>query len=198
VTDALLLSGGMDSIALAWWLRPAWAITIDYGQRPAAAEISAAGAVAGALGITHLIITVDCRELGSGDMAGSPPSAHAPASEWWPYRNQLIITLAAMKAIALGSSRLLVGTVASDEFHQDGTVEFFTRISALTAYQEGGLVVEAPAIKLSTIELIRQSAVPDSILAWAHSCHRADVACGECRGCNKYFQTRQELSYGLG
>ena len=34
---ALLLSGGMDSIALAFWKRPEIAITIDYGQRAAEA-----------------------------------------------------------------------------------------------------------------------------------------------------------------
>jgi len=195
--DALLLSGGMDSVALAWWLRPAWAITIDYGQRPAAAEIEAATAVARAIGIQHLTITVDCRELGSGDMAGVAPNVHAPASEWWPYRNQLIITLAAMKAITLGATRLLVGTVASDQLHKDGTLEFFNRISTLVSYQEGGLVVEAPAIDLSTTELILKAEVPPSVLAWAHSCHKAEVACGECRGCNKYFQVLQELGYGV-
>lgn len=38
---AILLSGGMDSIALAYWKRPEIAITIDYGQKPAAAEVVA-------------------------------------------------------------------------------------------------------------------------------------------------------------
>ena len=32
---ALLLSGGMHSVAIAWWRRPNIAITIDYGQLPA-------------------------------------------------------------------------------------------------------------------------------------------------------------------
>jgi len=36
---AILLSGGLDSIALAYWLRPQIAVTIDYGQRPARAVI---------------------------------------------------------------------------------------------------------------------------------------------------------------
>lgn len=41
---ALLLSGGMDSISIAWWKRPDIAITLDYGQRAAEAEIKAASA----------------------------------------------------------------------------------------------------------------------------------------------------------
>ena len=35
----MLLSGGMDSIAVAYWRRPSLAITIDYGQVPAAGEL---------------------------------------------------------------------------------------------------------------------------------------------------------------
>ncbi|RUW76172.1 7-cyano-7-deazaguanine synthase, partial [Mesorhizobium sp. M1E.F.Ca.ET.063.01.1.1] len=29
----LLFSGGLDSSALAWWLRPELCVTINYGQR---------------------------------------------------------------------------------------------------------------------------------------------------------------------
>ena len=38
MNTALLLSGGMDSIALAYWKRPDIALTIDYGQAAADAE----------------------------------------------------------------------------------------------------------------------------------------------------------------
>lgn len=190
---ALLLSGGMDSLCLAWWKRPDIAITIDYGQLPAKAEISASGAICRALGIEHHVLRVDCRALGSGDMAGAVANQNAPASDWWPYRNQLLATLAAMKAISLGVSHLLIGTVRSDGSHIDGTSEFVDMLSRLISLQEGGMVIEAPAINLSTPELARLSGVPDSLLAWAHSCHKANVACGDCRGCNKYFETLQEL-----
>ena len=88
----------MDSIALAWWKRPEVAITIDYGQLPARAEVAAATAVARRLGMEHHVVSIDCRSLGSGDMAGRSASDHAPASDWWPYRNQMLATFAAMKA----------------------------------------------------------------------------------------------------
>jgi 7-cyano-7-deazaguanine synthase len=38
----LLLSGGMDSVALAYWLRPDVAFTIDYGQLSAEGELRSA------------------------------------------------------------------------------------------------------------------------------------------------------------
>lgn len=195
--SALLLSGGMDSISLAWWKRPDVAITLNYGQRAATKEVAVAAHVCGELGIEHHVLSVDCSSLGSGDMAGKAADALAPASDWWPYRNQLLITMAAMKAVSLGVQVLYIGTVKSDEGHLDGTPEFVNRISALLEYQEGGLSVEAPAVEFSTAELVRHAGVPASLLAWSHSCHKADMACGQCRGCNKYVQTYHELGYGL-
>lgn len=194
---ALLLSGGMDSLCIAWWKRPDVAITIDYGQLPAEAEIAAATAVCRSLQIEHHIVRVDCKALGSGDMAGTQANANAPASDWWPYRNQLLATLAAMKAISLGVTHLMLGTVRSDGNHKDGTPEFVAALDQLLSMQEGGMRIECPAIHLGTAELARASGVAPELLAWAHSCHKANVACGNCRGCNKYFQTLQELQSDL-
>lgn len=193
----LLLSGGMDSLCIAWWKRPDVAITIDYGQLPAAAEIAASTAICQQLGIEHHILRIDCRSLGSGDMAGAEASVHAPATDWWPYRNQLLITLAAMKAIGLSVTYLWIGTVKSDGSHRDGTPTFVAAISNVLALQEGGLRIEAPAIDMTTAELARESGVPAGALAWAHSCHKADVACGDCRGCNKYFEVLRELDHDM-
>ena len=190
----LLLSGGMDSIAIAWWKRPQWAVTIDYGQKVAAAERLAAAQVCKELGIQHETLTVDCGELGSGDLAHADASAHATTSDWWPYRNQLLITLAGMRAISREVEMLYIGTVKCDgASHRDGALEFVTRVDGLMAYQEGGLRVTAPAIEQTTVELVRMAAVPAGLLAWAHSCHKADIACGNCRGCNKYLATFAEL-----
>lgn len=195
--SALLLSGGMDSIAIAWWKRPDFGITIDYGQLPAQAELDAAGAVCRALAIEHHRIVLDCRGLGSGDMAGVAADPHAPASDWWPYRNQMLATFGAMRAISLQVGRLLIGSVRSDGIHRDGTPEFVRRLNDLMAMQEGGMVIEAPAIALSTTELIRSAQIPRSVLGWAHSCHKANVPCGTCRGCSKHALVLQELEFEL-
>ena len=191
---ALLLSGGMDSVAIAWWKRPDLAITIDYGQRAAEGEIVAATQVAKELGIAHEVVRVDCSPLGSGDMAGIAADQAAPTSEWWPYRNQLLITLVAMRAIARSVNTLFIGTVRSDgENHADGTPQFVQKMNDLMAYQEGNVHVAAPAIEYSTAELVRLAKVPPGLLAWSHSCHKANIACGNCRGCNKYRETYLEL-----
>lgn len=185
----------MDSIALAYWQRPAIAVTVDYGQRAAEAELVASSHVSRELGIEHVQVKVDCAQLGSGDMAGRPAIGIAPASEWWPYRNQLIATIAASALAGRSISSLLFGTVATDGTHADGRPAFIEKLSELLALQEGGMRVSAPAIALSGAELVRKSGIPLDILAWAHSCHVSNYACGRCHGCRKHFVTMRDLGH---
>lgn len=195
MSSAVLLSGGVDSIALAWWRRPQVAITIDYGQLAAPAEIEAAARVAVEIGARHEVVRANCSAVGSGDMAGGEPDPLAPVTEWWPYRNQLLVTLAAARGIALGVGSLMLGSVATDGSHTDGTPAFFAALDSLMRLQEGGIAVEAPAIDMTTVELVRTSKVPREVLAWAHSCHVGPLACGGCRGCVKHYEVMNEL-YG--
>jgi len=191
----LLLSGGMDSISIAWWKRPDVAISVDYGQRAAAAELEAAGAVCHAIGIRHEIVRADCSSLGSGDMAGLPPVAAAPVPEWWPFRNQLVLTLAGIAAVRLGVSNLMIGALATDGEHADGRPDFIEAISTLMSLQEGGITVTAPAISMTAVDLVRISGISREVLAWAHSCHIGDFACGQCRGCVKHYKTWEALGW---
>lgn len=193
---ALLLSGGMDSVALAYGLRPQLAITIDYGQKPAKGEIRAASAVCEALSLNHRIIQIDCLALGSGDLAGTDACTVAPVSEWWPYRNQLLITFASAAALQERISRVVIGAVSSDSSHADGRHEFFEAMGYLLRLQEGGLSLEVPAIKDTTVSLCSRFSVPFEVLAWSHSCHVAEYACGRCRGCQKHRESMRELGYG--
>ncbi len=193
MSKAILLSGGMDSISLAYWKRPEIALTIDYGQAAADTEVKTSAIIAKELRMAHHIITVDCSSLGSGDMINDKAIEGSPSSEWWPYRNQLLITLACMKCISLSVKELMVGSVSSDGFHKDGTPNFFQLINDLMEYQEGNIKISCPCVGLSTVELIEISAIPKSLLYWAHSCHTSNAPCGNCRGCNKYGQTLTQV-----
>lgn len=193
----ILLSGGMDSIALAYWKKPKYAFTIDYGQKAAKSEIKAASEVTKLLNIKHHIISIDCSSLGSGDMSCAKQLDIAPISEWWPYRNQLLVTLACMKGVVLKIDELLVGSVLTDGSHADGTVGFYDSISNLIGLQEGSISISVPAIKMSTVELIEKSKIPLSILLWAHSCHTSNQPCMHCNGCKKYLYTLQQLDIDI-
>lgn len=192
--ELLLLSGGLDSAALAAWRRPELALTIDYGQAPAKAEMTASKEVCRELGLDHHAVTIDCRNLGSGLLARTAALADAPSPEWWPYRNQLLVTIAAAWGLPQGAKSIVVGSVAGDAArHRDGASEFYERLDALVAMQEGELGVIAPAVELSTEELVAASGVTDAVLGWTHSCHRGNVSCGACPGCAKRRDVLQSL-----
>ncbi|MBV9920325.1 MAG: 7-cyano-7-deazaguanine synthase [Pseudonocardia sp.] len=192
-THAILLSGGVDSAALAAVERPALAIGIDYGQRCAAAELTAAGAVAAALNIPFAAVRADCSQIGSGDLGARPALAGiAPSREWWPFRNQLLATLAAPAALEQEVGVLLFGSVSSDAFHSDGTAEFYSRLDALMRFQEGGIGVAAPGVRLTSVELVTRSGFGMELFGWTHSCHVANAPCGFCRGCTKRREVLRE------
>lgn len=181
----LLFSGGVDSTALAYWTRPDILLTIDYGQLPATGEIQAATLIAQRLELRHEVIRFDARELGRGQLAGTAAPVRDHPPEWWPYRNQLLVTLAAMRFEREGIQEIMLGTVITDAVHCDGRPEFLEALNKTMVLQAPHIGVTAPAIRLSSEELVAQSDVPQEILGWAFSCHTASVACGHCRGCNK-------------
>lgn len=184
--DLLLLSGGVDSACLAAWHRPTAAVVIDYGQLSAKGEHAAAHAIGESLGIDVFDLAIDCRSIGGGLLADGKPLSDAPSPEWWPFRNQLIVTLAASFAIRRGFETVVVGTVASDgERHVDGTKYFYESLDQLVASQERGVRVVTPAIGMSTDQLLAAAGIGDDLLILTHSCHVADVACGTCPGCEK-------------
>lgn len=193
--SAILFSGGLDSTALLYWNRPVLAITIDYGQVAARSELKAARAITQHLGVRHEEFTVNLRSLGTGPMAAAEQSESAPTPEWWPFRNQILITLGGAIAHRSGLNELLVGSVSSDRHHADGTENFFHFADQLMHSQEGGLHVRAPAIHLSTEELIIKSGIPLSILGWCHSCNMSEIPCLNCRACHKQAQALSSLGF---
>jgi 7-cyano-7-deazaguanine synthase len=128
-------------------------------------------------------------------MAGSLPIAASPHIEFWPFRNQFLITLGAMYALRFGYAKVLIGTVLSDRRHADGHPEFVKGIAEVIRAQEGMVEVEAPALNYGTAELIRLSSVTPNVLGWAHSCHTGVLACGHCPGCNKHSKTMGEIGW---
>lgn len=187
MSELLLLSGGLDSAALAAWCRPSGCLFVDYGQRPAAGEQRAAQAVAEALGLHLETIQADCSGVGAGTLVGQSERPNAsPTPEWWPYRNQLLVTLAASVAVRYDTRTILIGTVREDAArHADGSAGFVAGLDALLALQEGGLRLQAPALAFTTAELIDRSGISDEILGWTHSCHLASRGCGGCNGCRR-------------
>jgi 7-cyano-7-deazaguanine synthase len=217
----LLLSGGMDSAALAALTRPSRTLCIDYGQRPAVAELRAARAVTTRLRLPYDELRIDLSPIGAGllhtdnalgtpttdsDGVGSGPSPTrrhgilSPSPEWWPLRNQLLVSIAA--AWALGQSTpegapirvVYTATIASDgRRHVDGTPAFYDALHRVIVMQEGGIRVAAPAIGYTAAGLARLTGPDEALLSWTHSCHRSSIPCAACPGCYKRADVLTEL-----
>lgn len=187
----LLFSGGLDSTALAYMMRPDRLLFVDYGQIPAAGERRAALQIASELQIPIDERSLDCRSIGQGRLAGAEAPPNEPP-EFWPLRNQFLITVAGMAYFDQAPLEILIGTVATDHVHRDGRKRFIQRARGLLEWQ-GELTLSAPAIDLSSLELLQQAVVPGSLLAWTFSCHVSEMACGVCRGCLKHYSTIRDM-----
>ncbi|WP_422022249.1 7-cyano-7-deazaguanine synthase [Pyruvatibacter mobilis] len=183
---ALLFSGGVESTCLAVMTKPDLAVTIDYGQVCAPGEIRAAKHIASLIGMPHRVIEVSLGHLGAGEMTGVPSEdAAGRVPEHWPLRNQMLLTVAAMALADCDLRELVIGTVLTDRVHNDGTPEFLAAMERLLQTQLSDFKLSAPASTITTDDLVHSSGVSRDILGWTFSCHRAEVACGACRGCNK-------------
>src|SRR5271170_4856505 len=182
---ALLFSGGLDSSALAWGSRPDLCVTVNYGQRAARGELAASTALCREMKLPHRTLSLDMSGFGSGWMAGSEPVKMASAPEFWPYRNQMLITVAAMALLPQGLRELVVGSVSTDS-HADGSPEFVRTVDRLLRMQEGEVSLTAPAIGITSAQLLRTTGFPAEFLGLTFSCHVHEYACGQCAGCLKH------------
>lgn len=139
------------------------------------------------LGLPLHNLKADCSAVGSGLMCNGASAAVAPAEEWWPFRNQLLVTLAAAWGTRHDVSEIMLGSVKSDGERQiDGSRAFYQTLDQLISMQEGKINVVTPAIELTSIDLIRESGLDGKILGWTHSCHTSEWACGTCPGCRRH------------
>ncbi|MEZ0355396.1 7-cyano-7-deazaguanine synthase [Mycobacterium sp. SA01] len=198
MSRVLLLSGGLDSAAVAALERPEHCLFLDYGQLPATAEHRAARQVAADLGLAFSALTVPLSTLGSGLMAGNGDATNPAGTspEWWPYRNQLLITVAAAWGVLRSFDCVLIGTVNSDSArHADGTSEFVAVMDNLLSLQEGALRLRAPAARMDSAELVSAAGLPDAVIGWTHSCHRANLPCANCPGCRKHTEVLRKIGW---
>ena len=145
VDAVLLLSGGLDSTALAALFRPALCLAVDYGQRSAPGELRAAMAICRALNLRVGHPDSGPRQARRRPAKNDEEIPGAPSPEWWPYRNQILVTAAASVAIQAGLPQVLAGSVAGDGTrHVDGGPAFYQALDRLISMQEGGIRVLAP------------------------------------------------------
>ncbi|MEW6752276.1 MAG: 7-cyano-7-deazaguanine synthase QueC [Candidatus Latescibacterota bacterium] len=194
----LLLSGGMDSATLLWWLArqgigPVHTLSVDYGQRHRA-ELAAAAALAQRAEVAaHTVVAVDLGAIGgspltNGRLAVPAASDHRQIATVVPFRNLLFVCLAAAYAEAQGIGDLYLAPVR-DDYHsyRDCRRPFCDSVEQtlrLGAPRDSTFRVHTPFVdrwKTEVVSLGLELGVP---YAQTHTCYEGRrPACGVCDAC---------------
>ena len=201
---AVLFSGGIDSTtALHWALRRydrVVPLTFDYGQRHRV-EVQMAKRAARRLGLRPVVLKLDLRQVGGSALtdpdiavprpgglarlkAGTPPT-------YVPFRNGVLLALAAAWAEARGITDLVTGFNVLDSPEYPDTRREFVRameraVNAGTRAAFGGprMRILAPFVGLRKSDIIRRGLALGADYSYSVSCYAGGEApCGACSSC---------------
>jgi len=194
VKCVVILSGGPDSVTVAYWAKnrgyDIHAITFDYGQI-ARKEIQHAVEIARELGVSHKIVDISAlSEIYEG--VTSLTDEDIPITEGFsqpiivPFRNGVFMAVAVAYASSIGAESVLYGAQGSDEAnYPDCRMEFYKAFQeAARLGTEQDITVDAPFNGMRKSEMLKEGAklgVPYQ-LTW--SCYRnGALHCGVCEAC---------------
>ena len=194
----LLLSGGMDSTTLLWWMcnhkiGEIHTVAIDYGQRhrielEASAHLSARSGSA-----AHRVIQLDLTQIGGSPLTSSEIDVPAAAenqqiSTVVPFRNTLFAAAAAAYAETQGITDLFISPVKDDyAAYRDCRREFYDALQnalSLGATQETDVRIHTPFVTWSKVDVVRAGLDLGVPYAETHTCYNGTrPACGACDAC---------------
>ena len=202
--SVVLFSGGIDSTtALAWALsrsEAVHALTFDYGQRHRI-EVRLAKRTARRMGVPHSVIGLDLARFGGSAL--TDPSAAlprhrkpsdirpGPPSTYVPFRNGVLIAVAAAFAEAREFDRIVCGFNTADSPDYPDTRPEFVRamnhaVRAGTRAAFGGppIRVLAPLVRMRKSEIIRLGLALGADYSDSVSCYDGrERPCGTCSAC---------------
>lgn len=193
-----LYSGGMDStVALYRYAdRVRLALSFDYGSKHNRIEIDHAARNCRRLGIEHRVIDMDLNRMGFvSDLltsGGAIPAGHYDddnmRSTVVPFRNGIMLSIAAGLAESLGCDRLLLSNHAGDHaIYPDCREEFVRHMGqAISAGTYNHVELLAPFTLLSKREIAligKELGVP---FEDTYSCYEGqEMHCGVCGTCTE-------------
>jgi len=201
----VLFSGGLDSTtALHWALRRGGevsALTFDYGQRHRV-EVRAARTIARRLGVPHAVLKIDLGPIGGSaltDRSIAVPRHRrvprlrtaVPPATYVPFRNGILLALAAAWAEARGIDEIVCGFNTVDSPDYPDTRPAFVRameraVAAGTAAAFGRrrVRIRAPFSRLKKSEIIRAGLALGADYSRSVTCYSGkEKPCGSCSAC---------------
>jgi 7-cyano-7-deazaguanine synthase len=204
-----LLSGGLDSVVATTVAvgegSVELALTFDYGQRAAPAEIAAARAVCRELGVTHRAIELpwlaeitttalvnreqELPRLGTDELDDAGSTEASAAAVWVPNRNGIFINIAAAFAESLGCEAIVCGFNAEEgQTFPDNTAAYAEAATAALGYSTLSKVrVWSPTQDLTKVEIVALARRIGAPLQHVWSCYEpGPKPCGECESCLRF------------
>lgn len=194
----ILYSGGMDStVALYRYAsRIRLAISFNYGSKHNGIEIEHAARNCKRLGIEHRVIDMDLNKMGFvSDLlssGGEIPSGHYEEENMKktvvPFRNGIMLSIAAGIAESLGCNRLLISNHAGDHaIYPDCREEFVQCMNrAIMAGTYNHVEVFAPFTNWSKREIALAGKELNVPFEDTYSCYNGqEVHCGTCGTCTE-------------
>lgn len=201
MNSAIILSGGMDSTALLHYKKSeiGLAITFDYKSKHNDQEYKMAKINTDKLGIEHLRIELHglAEHLRSDLLksGGQIPEGHYAHSNMKrtvvPFRNGIMLSIAAGIAESHGLKNLLIGNHAGDHaIYPDCRLVFINRMrEAIKRGTYDELNLESPFVNLSKAGIIKLANSTGIDWAETYSCYNGDdIHCGRCSTC---FERRE-------
>jgi 7-cyano-7-deazaguanine synthase len=199
----LLLSGGMDSTTLLWWMNAQnisqiHTVAIDYGQRHRIELESSAklSQVAGAA--SHRVLKLDLTQIGGNPLTDANRDVPVAADNQQintvvPYRNMLFVTLATAWAETEGINNLYLSPVKDDyAAYRDCRRDFYDALEgalSLGATRESNVYIHTPFVDKWKAGVVALGLKLDVPYQHTHTCYEGiRPACGICDACSERLE----------
>lgn len=196
----ILMSGGLDSLVALGYSRNKTdynvelALTFDYGQKSASAEIEASRKICEFYNVEHKVIKLDwLKEITKTSLVNDieiPDNQFETKKSaemvWVPNRNAVFLNIAASFCDSFGYNYILYGANKDEsKTFPDNTEEFRSQISK--TFESSTLVkpkVVAPLINYTKSDIVKIAVEGSMPLDLVMSCYNSiDRHCGKCESC---------------
>ncbi|TAH60803.1 MAG: hypothetical protein EWM50_06365 [Gottschalkiaceae bacterium] len=198
----LLLSGGIDSTVLLYWLieknYEVFPLIINYGQVTFEGEYKSAASILYDLGMEN-IFTVDISEiskLGKGTLIGQYPKDVTSYNGWYnteffPNRNIMLLILATSYAYKINASNIAIGVVGAS--YKDTSLSFLNSFMKCIEISLMPINIIAPFADRQRDEVIKQAIRLNVPIEKTFSCNAlSERHCQLCSSCHD-----REMAFNL-
>ena len=200
----VLFSGGVDSTTALYWARrrfkKVYALTIDYGQLHRV-EINMARWTAKRINVSHKILHVDLKSIGGSSLLNAKIPLPYPnnmqeiieaiPSTYVPFRNGILLALAAAWAEVEGAKKIVGGFNAIDSPNYPDTRGVFVQamekainLGTKAATSKDNFEILAPFLNMRKSEIIKAGLSLKVDYAYTISCYSGyERPCRRCSSC---------------